>query len=535
MCDTPPYEPIPRASSEAGNAAPTRRSRRFLEGLMRTLDVPAFVKDEESRWIMLNDTMCQMIGAPKDALIGKRDEEILPEADARTLREMDEAVLAAGEPVTVERRLNVGGGRRTVQVREALLADEATGERLIIGTLRDMTRQRSLEESRRRYELLVNTSRDFMTLIDRRYEYVAANDAYCEAHGKHREEIIGNTVAEVWGDSLFEGLIRDYLDQCFAGHEVRYEAWFSFRGSGPRFYHVVYTPYVSEAGEVTHVVVVSRDITDRYLAESALKRESAINTAIADLSEAILSSSSLADVGRLVLRYAASLTGSELGMAASLDPDTGQCRAVVGSPAPGDDIDPEPFDLKPSGPAWKTMIEPAGPILSNTPDGDPRMPGVTGRRGEIRRFLSMPALREDVSEAPIGRLVVANADRPYTTTDRELLQRLAVLYAIAISHRRMERERINKEKLEGILEMAGAVCHELNQPLQILSGYTELLIRALPADNPLRQRAGDVLKEVDRIGILTKKLMGITRYETKSYSGNRRIIDIDKSSSRMVR
>ena len=202
---------------------------------MRTLDVPAFVKDEKSRWIMLNDTMCQMIGAPKDALIGKRDAEILSEADARTLREMDEAVLAAGEPVTVKHCLNVGGGRRTVQVREALLADEATGERLIIGTLRDMTRQRTLKESRRRYELLVNTSRDFMTLIDRRYEYVAANNAYCEAHGKRREEIIGNTVAEVWGESLFEGLIRDYLDQCFAGHEARYEAWFSFRGSGPRF------------------------------------------------------------------------------------------------------------------------------------------------------------------------------------------------------------------------------------------------------------------------------------------------------------
>lgn len=535
MCDTPPYEPIPRASSEAGNPAATRRSRRLLEGLMRTLDVPAFVKDEESRWIMLNDTMCQMIGAPKDALIGKRDAEILSEADARTLREMDEAVLAAGEPLTVERCLNVGGGRRTVKVREALLADEATGERLIIGTLRDMTRQRTLEESRRRYELLVNTSRDFMTLIDRRYVYEAANNAYCEAHGKRREEIIGNTVAEVWGESLFEGLIRDYLDQCFAGHEARYEAWFSFRVGGPRFYHVVYTPYVSETGEVTHVVVVSRDITERYLAESALKRESAINTAIAALSEAILSSTSLADVGRLVLNYAATLTGSEIGLAACLDPETGHYRAVAGSPAPGDDIDPKLFDLAPSGAAWEAMIEPGGPVLNNTPDGGLRMPGVTGRRGEIRRFLSIPALREDVAEGPIGRLVVANADRPYTATDRDLLKRLAVLYAIAISHRRMEQERINKEKLEGILEMAGAVCHELNQPLQILSGYTELLIRALPAANPLRRRAGDVLKQVDRIGVLTKKLMGITRYETKSYSGNRRIVDIDKSSSQVVR
>ena len=37
------------------------------------------------------------------------------------------------------------------------------------------------------------------------------------------------------------------------------------------------------------------------------------------------------------------------------------------------------------------------------------------------------------------------------------------------------RDRMQKEKLEGVLETAGAVCHELNQPLQSLSGYAELV------------------------------------------------------------
>ncbi|MCK5339748.1 MAG: response regulator transcription factor, partial [Desulfobulbaceae bacterium] len=33
-----------------------------------------------------------------------------------------------------------------------------------------------------------------------------------------------------------------------------------------------------------------------------------------------------------------------------------------------------------------------------------------------------------------------------------------------------------REKLQGVLEMAGAVCHEINQPLQAVSGWSEILL-----------------------------------------------------------
>ena len=45
---------------------------------------------------------------------------------------------------------------------------------------------------------------------------------------------------------------------------------------------------------------------------------------------------------------------------------------------------------------------------------------------------------------------------------------------------RAARDRLQKEKLEGVLEIAGAVCHEFNQPMQVISGYCELLMKELP-------------------------------------------------------
>src|SRR5439155_11399184 len=63
----------------------------------------------------------------------------------------------------------------------------------------EITRRKASEEMWKRYESIVNTSREFLTLVASNYRYEAANDAYCQAHGKSREEILGSTVEDLWG------------------------------------------------------------------------------------------------------------------------------------------------------------------------------------------------------------------------------------------------------------------------------------------------------------------------------------------------
>jgi signal transduction histidine kinase len=100
-----------------------------------------------------------------------------------------------------------------------------------------------------------------------------------------------------------------------------------------------------------------------------------------------------------------------------------------------------------------------------------------------------------------------------------------------VSHRKQaEKERLQKEKLQGVLEMAGAACHELNQPLQVISGYNELLIKDIPEDHSLASYAEIIREQIDKIGEITRKIMKITKYETKPYAQGTIIIDIDKSS-----
>jgi len=98
--------------------------------------------------------------------------------------------------------------------------------------------------------------------------------------------------------------------------------------------------------------------------------------------------------------------------------------------------------------------------------------------------------------------------------------------------KRSHEERIQLEKFKGIVELSGTVCHELNQPLQILFGYTDLLAREIAEDHPLYQKILIIREQAERMRVLTSKIMGITRYETKEYATGETIIDLEKASSR---
>ncbi|MCP3944876.1 MAG: DUF3365 domain-containing protein [Desulfobacteraceae bacterium] len=84
-------------------------------------------------------------------------------------------------------------------------------------------------------------------------------------------------------------------------------------------------------------------------------------------------------------------------------------------------------------------------------------------------------------------------------------------------------------KMEGVMEMAGAVCHELNQPLQMILGNSEIILMEMEPDHPLAKQLQNIQKQVERMSRTTRNLIKITNYETKQFPQGK-IIDIDKAS-----
>jgi PAS domain S-box-containing protein len=94
--------------------------------------------------------------------------------------------------------------------------------------------------------------------------------------------------------------------------------------------------------------------------------------------------------------------------------------------------------------------------------------------------------------------------------------------------KRAEQEHVEREKLQGVLETAGAACHELNQPLQ----YIFLLLSEIEEENPKSEAIAQIKKQCNRLKDITNKLEKVTVYQTREYIKGMKIIDIDKASAK---
>jgi PAS domain S-box-containing protein len=88
-----------------------------------------------------------------------------------------------------------------------------------------------------------------------------------------------------------------------------------------------------------------------------------------------------------------------------------------------------------------------------------------------------------------------------------------------------------REQQAFIADLAGAAAHELNQPLTSVSGYAQLVLRRLASESPLAHDVRVILAEADRMAEIVRKIGKITRYETKSYVGAAKIVDLDRASA----
>jgi len=168
---------------------------------------------------------------------------------------------------------------------------------------------------------------------------------------------------------------------------------------------------------------------------------------------------------------------------------------------------------------------------------DWEMPGLDGvtlcrelRRQKSEKPLYLILLTSRADSNDIVRGLEAGADdyvaKPYN--NEELQARINAGRRII----ELQNQVRNREKLQGVLEMAGAVCHEINQPLQAVSGWVELLLMDMEPKDSNHEALSNIKEGMDRIGALTQKIMAISKYRTKEYmDGRRMIIDIDQSST----
>jgi PAS domain S-box-containing protein len=88
-----------------------------------------------------------------------------------------------------------------------------------------------------------------------------------------------------------------------------------------------------------------------------------------------------------------------------------------------------------------------------------------------------------------------------------------------------------QERQAMVAQLAGAAAHELNQPLTSILGYAQLMERQSEPDAPHARALQIILREVQRMADIVRKIGRITRYEVKEYVGSASIMDLDRSAA----
>ena len=154
------------------------------------------------------------------------------------------------------------GSYKWILDRGQVCARSADGKaERMVGAQTDFSEHVAARERMRGLELMFTTSLDMLAELDSDFTYLMANEAYCDAFGLKNTDLIGQTVANVFGDEFFETVIKPNASKTFKGQSIRYRDWFDFPAAGKKYMDVAYTPRLSQSGQWQGLLVSARDIT----------------------------------------------------------------------------------------------------------------------------------------------------------------------------------------------------------------------------------------------------------------------------------
>jgi PAS domain S-box-containing protein len=122
-------------------------SREYLNKIINCIADPIFVKDSDHRFVLVNDALIALIGRPPKELLGKNDYDIFPKEQVEVFWKQDHLVLETGmENVNEEMVSGASGDVHTIVTKKTLYTDKS-GEKFIVGVIRDITDRKRAEQA----------------------------------------------------------------------------------------------------------------------------------------------------------------------------------------------------------------------------------------------------------------------------------------------------------------------------------------------------------------------------------------------------
>lgn len=252
--------------------------RNLLRSLIDAIPDLVYVKDTESRFLMGNKAVAQLVGRtdPSD-ILGKTDADFFPASLASSYRMDEVEVCRTGNPIVAKEEPTVdpSGTPRWISTTKVPLHDSAGRTIGIVGIGRDITKRREAELARQvieqRLQAMLDNTTAVVYLKDTQGRYLLINQQYERLFSVTREQIVGKTDFDVFPKEMAELFQANDHRVLREGKALQLEE-VAPHPDGPHTYVSVKFPLHDPGGRVYGICGISTDITERKQAEAEVRR-----------------------------------------------------------------------------------------------------------------------------------------------------------------------------------------------------------------------------------------------------------------------
>ncbi|MFA7005020.1 MAG: PAS domain S-box protein, partial [Verrucomicrobiia bacterium] len=459
-----------------------RESERRFRLLADNANDLIWTTDATGRLNYVSPSVQRLLGYTPAEILSRGMDQMLTAASATSTRQtLDEAIpkMQAGKHVRETFELNYirkDGWTVWCEVSCGGIFD-SSGEFVgVVGVSRDISARKraegALRVSEERTRAIADSAQDAILMMDKEGRVSYWNPA--------AERIFGYTRAEAIGQNLHKFIVPARY------HEAHHAAFPAFQRTGHgaaigktldlearrkdgKELSVQLSLSSIHMNDGWHAVGILRDITERKRAEESVTR---LATAVEQSAETIV----ITDATGVIL-YAnpafERITGYTIKEA------IGQNPRILKSGKHDAEFYRQMWAVLAGGEMW------SGHVINKRKDGT--------------------LYEEEASISPVrdtaGKIV------NYVAVKRDVTHEVA-----------MESQLRESQKMEAIGTLAGGVAHEINNPINGIMNYAQLITDQLPADSPLQQFSANIMKETNRVSQIVRNLLSFARQNSQERS-----------------
>jgi PAS domain S-box-containing protein len=247
------------------------QERNLLNTLIDNLPLYVYVKDAQSRFVLVNEPTAQHLGAASAAeVIGKTDFDFSPGALAEEYTQHDFHLLLTGEPLLNHEEPiydHISKGTRWVLTNKIALRDSQGTITGLVGMGLDITERKQAETAMAQLAAIVESSGDAITSRTLEGIVTSWNAGAERLYGYSAEEALGSNVKILIPDDYANDLLF-ITETVRQGERIENYETVRIRKDGKRIeISLTLSPITDEQGSIVAISAIGRDITERKQAE----------------------------------------------------------------------------------------------------------------------------------------------------------------------------------------------------------------------------------------------------------------------------